>query len=107
MGDLGEAGDVLEIIANYEKEVYNFKVVDDVTGAVIVETTYAYGDTIASVTAPELEGYDFVEFVGGIPATMPDAGEAGDTYEVTAHYAKEVFGFKVTDNVTGAVIVDI
>ena len=68
-----------EYVATWTQESYTFKVVDDITGAVILEKGYAYGEAIEEVIAPEREGHDFVEFVGGIPATMPDAGAKGAT----------------------------
>ena len=97
--DLGDADATKTLVAQWTQETYKLKVVDNITGAVIHEKDYPYGAAIDEIKAPEVAGYDFVEFSEEIPATMPDAGKTGDTKIITAIYS--VNGYTITFNSQG------
>lgn len=93
MPDLGDNGAEKTITAQWNINSYTIYY-KGFNNADLGSITKNYNEAIAASetpTAPEVEGYYFVEWSEATPETMPALGANGASMTITANYAKETF----------------
>lgn len=85
----------ITVVGTFTAIDYTFKCVSD--GAIVVERTYHFEDTIEPVEDPSKIGYEFTGWNPSIPTTMP-------SHDVTCEAQFEAIDYTITYEVDGAVI---